>query len=185
MTTSLHRSESELAARLGEIMASPPDDGRLELIVARPVSEQRELRERSEVTSEAGLPGDRWASTCSRKLPDGRLNPDSQITIMNTRCLAILTDDRARWPLAGDNLLVDFDLSETNLPAGQRLKIGSAILEITPHPHTGCAKFSRRFGEDALKFVNSPEGRKLRLRGLHAQVVQSGTLAVGDCIEKV
>lgn len=101
MTTSLHHSESELAARLGEILASPPDDGRLEFIVARLVSEQREVRERSEVTSEAGLPGDRWASTCSRKLPDGRLNPDSQITIMNTRCLAILTDDRERWPLAG------------------------------------------------------------------------------------
>lgn len=80
---------------------------------------------------------------------------------------------------------MDLDLGETDLPAGQRLKIGSAILEITPQPHTGCSKFSSRFGVDALKFVNSPEGKKLRLRGLHAQVVQPGTLAVGDCIEKV
>jgi MOSC domain-containing protein YiiM len=185
MSTVRHFSLEELNLRLPEVRTAPVDRGQLVQIVARPVTEQRELRERSEVTPEAGLPGDRWVNTCSRKLPDGRLNPDSQITIMNTRCLAILTDERDRWPLAGDNLLVDFDLSETNLPAGQRVKIGSAILEITPHPHTGCSKFSSRFGVDALKFVNSPEGKKLRLRGLHAQVVQPGTLAVGDCIEKV
>lgn len=178
-------SYEELAARLPEMQASPTNRGELVRIVARPGKDHRTLLERSEVTPEVGLPGDRWASTCSRKLSDGRLNPDSQITIMNTRCLAILTEDRSRWPQAGDNLLVDFDLSETNLPAGHRLKIGSAILEITPHPHTGCSKFSARFGVDALKFVNSPEGRRLRLRGLHAQVVQAGTLTVGDCIEKV
>ena len=104
---------------------------------------------------------------------------------MNTRCLAILTDQRERWPLSGDNLLVDFDLRETNVPAGQRLKIGSVVLEITQLPHTGCSKFSGRFGVDALKFVNSPEGKKLRLRGLHAQVVQAGSLTIGDSIEKV
>ena len=185
MSTVRHFSLEELNVRLPEVRTAPADRGQLVQIIARPVTEQRELRERSEVTPEAGLLGDRWANSCSRKLPDGRLNPDSQITIMNTRCLTILTDDRDRWPLAGDNLLVDFDLSETNLPAGQRVKIGSAILEITPHPHTGCSKFSSRFGVDALKFVNSPEGKKLRLRGLHAQVVQPGTLAVGDCVEKV
>ena len=180
-----HFSLAELNARLPEVHASPANPGRLLHIIARPVKEQRELRDRTEVTPEAGLPGDRWAASCDRVLPDGSRNPDSQITIMNTRCLAILTDDRERWPLAGDNFLVDFDLSETNLPAGQRLKIGSAIVEVTPLPHTGCAKFSKRFGVDALKFVNSPEGTKLRLRGLHVQVVQAGTVAVGDHIEKI
>jgi MOSC domain-containing protein YiiM len=180
-----HYSLAELNARLPEVHSSPANPGRLLHIIARPVSEQRELRERSEVTPEAGLSGDRWASSCKRMLPDGRLNPDNQITIMNTRCLAILTDDHERWPLAGDNFLVDFDLSETNLPAGQRVKIGTAVLEVTPLPHTGCSKFSKRFGADALKFVNSPEGTKLRLRGLHVQVVQAGVVAVGDDIEKI
>ena len=185
MSTVRHFSLEELNVRLPEVRTAPADRGQLVQIIARPVTEQRELRERTEVTPEAGLPGDRWANTCSRKLPDGRLNPDSQITIMNTRCLAILTDQRERWPLSGDNLLVDFDLRETNVPAGQRLKIGSVVLEITPLPHTGCSKFSGRFGVDALKFVNSPEGKKLRLRGLHAQVVQAGSLTIGDSIEKV
>ena len=104
---------------------------------------------------------------------------------MNSRCLSLVAGDRERWPLAGDNLIVDLDLSETNIAPGQRLKIGEAILEITAKPHNGCAKFSRRFGADALKFVNSPEGKTLRLRGVHAQVVQAGRVSVGDRIEKL
>jgi MOSC domain-containing protein YiiM len=104
---------------------------------------------------------------------------------MNTRILALVAGATERWPLAGDNLLVDLDLSETNLPAGQRLRIGHAVIEITAQPHTGCAKFSRRFGADALKFVNSPEGRLLRFRGAYARVVQAGLIRVGERIEKI
>ena len=185
MTAEKHFSAAELAAGLAQVQQSPADDGTLVQIVARPDKELRELRERSEVTPEAGLPGDRWARHCSRRLPDGRLNPDTQLTLMSSRAVALVAGEKARWPLAGDNLLVDLDLSEANLQAGQRLKIGSAILEITAEPHTGCSKFSKRFGIEALKFVNSPEGEKLRLRGLHAQVIQAGTIAVGDRIEKI
>lgn len=185
MTAEGYFSTDELAAGLHQVLESPANDGTVALIVARPDKELRELRERSEVTPEAGLPGDRWARYCARKLPDGALNPDTQITLMNSRCVALVAGTQDRWALAGDNLFVDLDLSEANLPAGQRLKIGSAVLEITAQPHTGCSKFQRRFGPEALKFINAPERRSLRLRGIHAQVVQPGTISVGDRIEKI
>jgi MOSC domain-containing protein YiiM len=184
VTTERHLSEPELAATLAEARTAPADAGALVAIVVRPDKELRELPDTGELTPEAGLVGDRWARHTTRKLPDGRLNPDTQLTLMNTRFLAPLAGARERWPLAGDNLLVDFDLSEANLPAGQRLKVGEAVLQISAEPHTGCAKFSKRFGPDALKFVNSPEGRRLRLRGVNAQVVQAGRVRVGDRIEK-
>jgi MOSC domain-containing protein YiiM len=185
MTTALHFSETELKARLPDVLQSPANNGILVQIVARPDKELRELRERSEVTPQDGLPGDRWARYCTRKLPDGSLNPDTQLTLMNSRAVAMVAGEKERWALAGDNLLVDLDLSESNLPAGQRLKLGGAILEITAQPHTGCAKFSSRFGVDALKFVNSLEGKKLRLRGIHACVIEAGMIAAGDRIEKL
>ena len=95
------------------------------------------------------------------------------------------TGSRERWPLAGDQLYVDLDLSVENLPAGTRLAVGDAVVEITPEPHTGCAKFSARFGTDALKFVNKPPGRELRLRGVNARVVTPGTVRPGDAISKL
>ena len=178
-------SEAELVAGLPQVRQSPTDGGTLVQIVVRPDKELRELPQSCPVTPEAGIPADRWARYCDHKLPDGRLNPETQLTLMNSRCLALVAGTQDRWPLAGDNLIVDLDLSEANLATGQRLKIGETILEITAKPHTGCTKFSKRFGADALNFVNSPEGRTLRLRGVHAQVVQGGRVTVGDRIEKL
>ena len=185
MTTEYHFSEAELAAGLPQVRQSPADGGTLVQIVVRPDKDLRELPQSCTVTPEAGIPADRWARYCSHQLPDGRLNPETQITLMNSRCLSLVAGSQDRWPLAGDNLVVDLDLSEAKLPVGQRLKIGEAILEITAKPHTGCAKFSSRFGVDAFKFVNAPEHKGLRLRGVHAQVVQAGRITVGDRIEKV
>ena len=180
-----HLTDTELAATLPEVRATPAVTGTLVAIVVRPDKERRELPASGELTQEAGLVGDRWLRYVTRRLPDGRVNPDTQLTLMNTRFLAPLAGDRDRWPLAGDNLLVDFDLSEANLPAGQQVRIGEAVVEISAEPHTGCSKFAKRFGPDALKFVNSPEGRALRLRGVNAQVVQAGRVRVGDRMEKV
>jgi len=178
-------TESELNAQLDRFRQAPASGSTVTLLIRRPTTDQRELLDEAELTPAAGMVGDRWAETCAHKLPSGALNPDSQITIMGTRMLDLLTADRARWPLAGDNVLLDLDLSDTNLPVGQRLRIGTAVVEITERPHTGCAKFSKRFGPDALRFVNSPEGRKLRLRGVHAQVIMAGRVKVGDRAEKV
>ena len=185
MTLEGHSSEAELAAGLPQVRQSPADGGTVVQIVVRPDRDLRERPPSCTVTPEAGIPADRWSRHCTHQLPDGRLNPETQLTLMNTRWLALVAGSPDRWALAGDNLLVDLDLSELNLATGQRLKIGGAILEITAKPHTGCSKFSKRFGADALEFVNSVEGKALRLRGVHAQVIQPGRITVGDRIEKL
>ena len=107
-----------------------------------------------------------------------------QLTVMSTRVIDLLTGDRTAWPLAGDQLYVDMDLSLENLPAGTRLAVGEAIVEVSAQPHTGCDKFVARFGLDAMKFVNSPLGRRLNLRGINAVVIQEGDIRVGDIVRK-
>ena len=129
--------------------------------------------------------GDNWARGCWMSLPDGRPHPDVQVTLMNARALALIAQEEARWPLAGDNLIVDLDLSADNLPPGTRLAIGSTMLEITEVPHKGCKKFAARFGVDATRFVNSREGLRLHLRGIYARIVERGVVAVGDPVQKL
>ena len=97
----------------------------------------------------------------------------------------LLAQRPERWSLAGDQLFVDLDLSPENLPPGTRLAMGSAAIEVTKQPHTGCAKFVERFGLDAVKFVNSDEGKQLHLRGINARVALPGVIRVGDIVSKV
>ena len=105
--------------------------------------------------------------------------------MMNARSTALLScGDCGRWKLAGDQIYVDFDLSRENLSAGTRVRLGSAVLEISAKPHTGCAKFVERFGAEAMRFVNSPTGRDLRLRGANCRVVLAGVVRLGDTISK-
>lgn len=182
--TMTYVARAELDSRLHHVRRSPQDNGTLELIVRRPEVGQRETVEEARLDLVQGLVGDNWYTRGSSGTPDGAANPDMQITIMNARLIALIAEDKDRWPLAGDQLYVDMDLSIENLPPGARLCIGSAILEISEAPHTGCKKFMDRFGRDAVKFVNSPEGKKLRLRGLNARVVQSGLIRVGQTVRK-
>ena len=104
---------------------------------------------------------------------------------MNARTVALVAGDRERWPLAGDQLYVDLDLSPENLPPGARLEVGTAVVEISDVPHTGCAKFTERFGSAAIRFVNGSSGRAHRLRGVNARVVQNGVVRPGDPIRKL
>ena len=97
---------------------------------------------------------------------------------MNARVAGLLAQDMERWQFFGDQLYIDFELSEANLPNGARLALGRAIIEVTPVDHTGCKKFAERFGVDAVKFVSTPVGKELRLRGMYAKVVQPGPLPV-------
>jgi hypothetical protein len=180
-----HLTTEELEAGLEHIRQSPRDCGVLELIVRRPAAGARETPTEGELTLRDGLVGDNWATRGSRLTADGSSHPDMQLNIMNARVIALVAQDRARWQLAGDELYVDLDLSEENLPPGTRLALGSAVVEITAVPHTGCGKFLQRFGRDAVKFVNSPVGRSLRLRGLNAKVVRPGTVRVGDVVRKI
>jgi MOSC domain-containing protein YiiM len=180
-----HLDRDELEAGLVEILRSPGTSGELKAIVIRPATDARESLPRCEVSAELGLHGDNWAKGCWKSLPDGRPHPDVQITIMNARAAALIAQDETRWPLAGDNLFVDLDLSEANLPPGTRLAVGPAVLEITAVPHNGCQKFAARFGLEATRFVNSKDGKRLHLRGIYARVVQPGTIAVGDPVIKL
>jgi hypothetical protein len=180
-----HLTREELEAGLDHIRASPKDSGLLALIVRRPTVNVREVLEDAELSTVDGLVGDSWNVRKSSRTPDGSPHPDMQINIMNARAVALVAQEKERWPLAGDQLFLDMDLSKANLPAGARIAIGSAVLEVTQPPHTGCQKFVARFGLEAMKFVNSEVGRELCLRGINAKVVQAGTIRVGDVAKKI
>ena len=175
-----HLTTEQLEAGLAHIRQSPADGVPLLMIVRRPDTDEREVVEEGDLDVDIGLVGDNWKARGSPRTPDGKANPEAQITMMNSRLLTLLTQSEERWPLAGDQLVIDMDLSVDNLPPGTRLSIGSAMLEISAKPHTGCEKFEDRFGRDALRFISTPLGRRLRLRGVNTRVVQSGTIRVGD-----
>src|SRR5881394_1469633 len=180
-----HLTMAELEAGLDEIRRSPRDAGALKMIVRRPDVGVREELEAGELDVAGGLAGDTWRSRKSRLTPDGSPHPDTQLNVMNARVAALLAQDERRWSLAGDQLFIDLDLSEGNLPAGTRLALGSAVIEVTPQPHTACGKFTSHFGVDAATLVNSPLGRDLNLRGINAKVIEGGRIKVGDVARKI
>ena len=186
MTTVIrHLTMAELEAGLEEIRQSPRDAGELKMIVRRPDLGVREELQTGDLDIVQGLVGDTWQSRSSKRTADGSPHPDMQLNLMNTRVVALVAQDPSRWALAGDQLFVDLDLSEANMPAGTRLALGSAVIEVTAEPHTGCAKFVSRFGADAMRFVNSPLGRELHLRGINAKVIAGGRIRVGDIARKI
>jgi hypothetical protein len=174
----MQKTLAELETALPDLGGAPRERGTVEMIVARPAPEQRRVLEEGQLTTGDGLTGDIWQTY-------GAANPDAQLTLMNTRVIELLAGERERWQWAGDQIYVDFDISQDNLPPGTRLAVGSAVVEVTAVPHTGCAKFSQRFGADAMRYVNTPEGRRLRRRGMNTRVVQPGVVRVGDTIAKI
>jgi hypothetical protein len=179
-----HRSLAELRAFVPHVTDAPRDQGIVRLVVRRPAVGVREVLEVGRFLPDEGLAGDTWRDReCSRSA-DRSPHPEMQITLMSVRAIGAISSDDTRWPLAGDQLFVDLDLSGENLPPGTRLAIGSSVLEVTAQPHTGCAKFIERFGLDAMKWVNSTEGRALNLRGIYARVVTAGEIRPGDTITK-
>ena len=181
-----HRTLEELEAGLAEVRRAPREEGVLRLIVRRPAVDEREVLDEGRLDLAQGLVGDTWSTRSSSRTADGSAHPEMQLNVMNARAIDLMAGERSRWALAGDQLYVDLDLSAENLPPGTRIALGSsAVIEVTAEPHTGCKKFAARFGMDAIKFVNSPVGRELRLRGLNARVVQGGVIRTGDVVTKV
>lgn len=173
-----------LDRHLAHVLASPRDAAPLELVVARLAPGERETLDAGVLDPVNGLVGDTWLARGSRSMPDHAANPAAQLTLVNTRVLEAIESDRSRWPLAGDQLYLDLDLSEENLPAGTRLTIGTAVLVVTELPHTGCAQFSARFGADALRWISTPTGRAARMRGMYVRIVSGGTVRPGDVVRK-
>lgn len=169
---------ADLEARLAELAAAPAAFGTVEMIVVRPAVGERRVLEHGTLDTEAGLVGDSWSTR-------RRVDLEAQITLMGARVIALLAGAREYWPLAGDQLFVDLDLSKRNVPPGTRLAIGAALLEVSTEPHTGCRKFKERFGADALRFVSTAEALEMQLRGVNARVLRGGDVAVGDRVTKV
>jgi len=175
-----HRSAADLEAGLDHIRQSPAGSGRLEMVIRRPQTEEREVLEAAELSTEVGVVGDNWIERSSKRTEDGSAHPDMQLNLMNARVAELVAGPRERWQLAGDQLYVDLDLQDSALPHWTKLAIGDAVIQITDQPHNGCAKFRRRFGAEALRFVNSPVGKELHLRGVNARVLEAGTIRPGD-----
>jgi hypothetical protein len=186
MSTRTLRTTAELEAALDHLRAAPTGEGTLTLVVRRPETEARELLDEGLLDPDAGLVGDNWLSRAtSRAIEEGR-HHEAMLTLMSTRMVGLLADDDDERALAGDQLYVDLDLSVDHLPVGTRLAVGDdALMEITAKPHRGCKKFLARFGADALAFVNSDEGSRLRLRGVYARVLVGGVIRPGDVVRRL
>ena len=179
---SFYRSPEELLAGVDRVRESPRDQGVVELVVVRPAKYDRRILDTATLDLELGIVGDTWIERGSSRTADGGPNPEAQVTVMNSRAADLVAATRERWPLAGDQLYVDLDLSAENLPTGTVLRIGDAELEVTAAPHTGCAQFKERFGVEALRLTATPDGRFLRLRGINTRVVRGGDIRVGDTV---
>ncbi len=180
-----YKDRDTLERGFDHVKQSPSAQGRLELIVIRPDVNQREELTQGVLDVEQGLIGDNWAQRGSSQTEDGSAHPEMQINIMNSRLADLVAQQKSDWKMAGDQLYVDLNLNKENLPAGTRLALGEAILEVTAVPHTGCAKFADRFGREALKFISTREGLQWQLRGINTKVIKGGKITVGDRISKI
>lgn len=180
-----YRTAAELEAGIADVMAAPRDEGVVRLVVRRPGPGQREILEVAELDVELGLVGDDWINRPGSG--SDRPSPYAQVTLMNARLAELISGaaDPVAWAQCGDQLYLDLDLSQEHLPAGTQLAVGEAVVEITDHPHTGCAQFREWWGPDALRLVNGPRYRSLRLRGANTTVVRSGTVRPGDLARKL
>lgn len=184
MTDVHHQAAADLDAGWSDRRPAPTDVGTVDLIVARPANGERVVLDQGELAVGEGLIGDNYVARGNSGTPDGSAHPEAQLNLMGSAAIDLVSGgDRSRWPLAGDQFFVDIDLSIANLPAGTRLAIGEAVIEVSQKPHTGCAKFSERFGIDAARWVNHE--RDERRRGINAMVVEAGTVRTGDAIRKL
>lgn len=181
----MFKNQQQLLQEYAQLKSFPKQLGTVELLVCRPDRDKRQVIDEAVLNRDTGLEGDNWLAKGSRHTPDSRADPNMQITLMNAKVIGLIAGAKSNWPLAGDQLFVDFDLSESNVPVGTRLQVGTVVLEVTAEPHLGCLKFSKRYGKDAMEFVNSELGKRNNLRGVNAKIVEPGVVRVDDQITKL
>ncbi|MEO0471260.1 MAG: MOSC domain-containing protein [Bacteroidota bacterium] len=175
------RNQEDIQGQMEHILASPKQAGTVNMLVIRPDTDARKIVSNCHFSFAEGMAGDRWFQTKAEGDPER----SSQITLMNARMLSFIASDDDHKALAGDNLVVDFDLTEDNLLPGDKIQVGEVVFEVTDRLHKGCKKFAERFGPEALKFINTVERRPLHLRGIYVRVAEAGTVQVGDSINKL
>ena len=178
-------STIDIETEVIDIKKSPRNEGIVELIVARPGVGQRQEIDNGELDLEQGLIGDNWIKRVSDRTKGRSAYLDRQLTLMNSKAIQAIAKEKNRWKLSGDQFFVGLDLSPENLPPGTQLSMGTAIIVVTSPPHLGCKKFAEKFGQEALKFVNSELGISLNLRGINARVIFPGSVSRGSIIKKV
>jgi MOSC domain-containing protein YiiM len=97
--------------------------------------------------------------------------------------LDLVWRDRAGQLHPGDTFVTDLDTSEANLPEGQLLAVGTAVLRVSGVFNDGCAKWKVRYGEAAYAWVRAAEHRHLRLRGILCSVEADGMIRLGDKVQ--
>lgn len=174
----------ELDAAIPQILAAPKDGAAVEMLCFRPGYNQRQFPDRLTLTRERGIPGERWESSPWLTDRDGRGHRGIQVSILSRRVLDLIWRDRDTVLHPGDTFIVDMDLSEANLPVGQLLQVGTAVLRVSEVFNDGCVKWKARYGADAKDWITAPGHPQLRLRGVLCSIEQGGELANGDRIQK-
>lgn len=178
-------TRDELTAAIPHIMAAPKDRARIGWLCFRPGYNQRQFPDRLELTRAQGIPGERWQSSPWLRGPDGGGHPGIQVSILPQRVLDLVWRDRDTVPYPGDTFVVDMDLGEDNLPVGQLLRAGSAVLRVSDVFNDGCVKWKARYGAPAKEWITAPCHPPLRLRGVLCSIEQDGFVANGDWLEKI
>lgn len=179
------RTIPELDSRWRALPAAPRDRGRVVQVCVRPDLDQRAFPESLELSPERGAVGDRWERRTWMYLPDGRPDPRVQVAIANAGTLRFLQELTGCTHHPGDTLLVDFDLSAANLSVGARLRVGTAVVEISDVENDACAKFAKHYGADVFGWIRAAENRTLRHRGLFARVTVAGEVRNGDAVQRL
>lgn len=175
----------DLQAKLSWATSAPRDNAPISTLCVRPAEGDRQFVERIDFSVTEGVVGDRWIRKTWMRLPDGRPDPRIQVCLLGQRVLELVRIDPYRMPYPGDNIVADLDFSETNLPSGQLLRVGTATLEVSDIFNTACSKWRARYGDDALRWINLPDNLPHRLRGVLCRVVASGYATIKDRIVKV
>jgi hypothetical protein len=173
-----HVTTATLTAALPHVLAAPKTDAPIAMLCYRPDFGQRTFPDSLTLTKAMGIPGERWLKHPWLRLADGTPDPRIQVSLLPTRVLELVWQDRETTPHPGDPIVADLDMTDANMPPGTLIQAGTAILRVSDEWNNGCVKWKARYGADAAAWITAQP--QLRLRGLLCSVEQDGVLHVTD-----